>query len=316
MEGKTLFVFEHLKIALFPSLSAIHIFIIMNKYHQIFNDRLAILGTMHHKEKAIAPILEQELGIKILVPPNFNTDVFGTFTREVKRPDVQIATARLKAEKALEVTGEKLAIASEGSFAPHPFLPYIYANREVVILLDKQNDLEIIGEEFSVDTNFNHQLIENIPEAYNFAQKVGFPEHGLIIYYEELTNNNPQIIKGITTEEQLLEAINLVFHNSQIVKVYIETDMRALYNPTRMKNIEKATVNLIKKINNCCPQCTAPGFEITQRIQGLPCEICHTPTTLTLAVIYQCKKCSFIQKQLFPDAIEFANPSQCMYCNP
>lgn len=285
-------------------------------YHHLFSDRLAVLATMHQKEKVIAPLLEQELGIKIIVPQDFNTDIFGTFTREIKRTGTQIETARLKAEKALEITGESLAIASEGSFAPHPLVPYIYSNREIVIFLDKVNNLEIIGEEFSTDTNFSHQVIKNLDEAYIFAQKIAFPEHGLVIWFEHSRTRCNEIIKGIVKEPDLIEAVDFALQNSSDGKINIETDMRAMYNPTRMKNIAKATHNLLNKISSCCPQCHTPGFEMTDRIQGLPCELCQMPTTLTLKVIYQCKKCSFRQERLFPNGIEFANPAQCMYCNP
>lgn len=143
-------------------------------HQQLFRNRSAILATMHQKEKVIAPLLHQELGIKVTVPSDFNTDIFGTFTRETKRPGTQIYTAKLKAQKALEWTGESLAIASEGSFAPHPLVPYIYSNREIVILIDKINDIEIIGEELSTDTNFNHQVVENLDEAYILPRKLGF----------------------------------------------------------------------------------------------------------------------------------------------
>ncbi|ABA23925.1 conserved hypothetical protein [Trichormus variabilis ATCC 29413] len=285
-------------------------------YQQLFRNRLAVLATMHQKEKVIAPLLEQELGIKVIVPPDFNTDIFGTFTREVKRPGTQIAAARLKAEKVLELTGENLAIASEGSFAPHPLVPYIYSNREIIILLDKINDIEIIGEEFSTYTNFNHQAVESLDEAYTFAKKVGFPEHGLVVWFENSEKKCHEIIKGITQETALIEAINFGLEKSPNSKINLETDMRAIYNPTRMKNIEKATHNLLQKISSCCPQCHTPGFETTERIKGLPCELCHTPTTLTLRAIYQCKKCGFRQDKLFPNGIEFADPSQCVYCNP
>ncbi|MBD2500893.1 DUF6671 family protein [Anabaena azotica] len=285
-------------------------------YQQLFSDRLAVLATMHQKEKVIAPLLEQELGMKIIVPPDFNTDIFGTFTREIKRTGTQIEAAKLKAEKALEITGESLAIASEGSFAPHPLVPYIYSNREIVIFLDKVNNLEIIGEEFSTDTNFSHQVIKNLDEAYIFAQKVGFPEHGLVIWFEHSRKRSNEIIKGIIKESDLIEAVEFALQNSTDGKINIETDMRAMYNPTRMNNIAKATQNLLNKISSCCPQCHTPGWEITEKIQGLPCELCQMPTTLTLKVIYQCKKCSFRQEKLFPNGIEFANPAQCMYCNP
>ncbi|AFY49054.1 hypothetical protein Nos7524_3256 [Nostoc sp. PCC 7524] len=285
-------------------------------YQELFRDRAAVIATMHHKEKVIAPVLEQELGIKVVVPQNFNTDVFGTFTREVKRPGTQIAAARLKAEKALEITGTGLAIASEGNFAPHPLVPYIQANREIVILLDKVNDIEIIGEEFSTETNFNHQVVANLDEAYEFAHKVGFPEHGLVVWCGKSAHQGVEIIKGITTEQKLVESVKFALENSPDGQVQLETDMRALYNPTRMKNIEKATLNLIDKISSCCPRCHTPGFEITERIQGLLCEMCHMPTTLTYKVVYQCKKCDFSQEKLFPHGREFADPAQCMYCNP
>ncbi|MBD2446577.1 hypothetical protein H6G76_05250 [Nostoc sp. FACHB-152] len=283
---------------------------------QLFSDRVGVIATMHQKEKVIAPLLENELNIKTIVPANFNTDAFGTFTREVKRPGNQMEAAKLKAEAALKITGETLAIASEGSFVPHPLVPYIYSNREIVIFLDKENKIEIIGEEFSIETNFNHQIVENIQEAYDFAKKVGFPEHGLVIYWEDAAKNSLEIIKGITTEAKLQETINTAFKNAVDGKVNLETDMRAHHNPTRMKNIEKATLDLIKKIKSLCPQCSAPGFAITERTAGLPCEMCAMPTNLTLAVIYQCQKCGFKQEKLFPNGREFADPAQCMYCNP
>ncbi|MBF2064523.1 MAG: hypothetical protein IGS39_08910 [Calothrix sp. C42_A2020_038] len=281
----------------------------------LFYNRVGILATMHRKEQVIAPLLK-ELGLKVVVPANFNTDVFGTFTREVKRAGTQIEAARIKAEKVLEITGETIAVASEGSFAPHPSLPYISSNREIVIFIDKENDLEIIGEEFSIDTNHSYQIITSVDQAHEFATKVGFPEHGLIVMFDENPQNSNEVFKGITNPEKLTEAVNFVLNHSTTGKAHIETDMRAMYNPTRMKNIEKATRNLISKINSCCPQCSTPGFEITQRIQGLPCELCYAPTLLTKSVIYQCHKCGYKQERLYPDGTEFADPSQCMYCNP
>jgi hypothetical protein len=283
--------------------------------HSLFSSQVAVLATMHQKEKVIAPILA-EVGINVIVPPNFNSDIFGTFSRDVERPRDQVTTARLKAEKALEVTGEKMAIASEGSFIPHPGIPYIPCNREIVIFLDKGKDLEIIGEEFSTETNYSHVFVQTVEQAYQFAQKVGFPEHGLIVMFDEVPESSTEIFKGIITQEQLIQAVNFVLNHSPQGKAYIETDMRAMYNPTRMKNIAKATRDLVKKINSCCPECSTPGFAITQVVKGLPCAICYAPTSLIQTVIYQCKKCGFSQEKLFPQGIEFADPSQCMYCNP
>ena len=280
----------------------------------LFKNRIAVLGTRHHKEKVISPIIEQNLGLKVIVPNDFNTDVFGTFTREVKRIGTQLEAARLKAEKALELTGETIALASEGTFAPHPSFPFVSYNREVVILLDKLHDIEIIGQYFSTETNHSYKIITSFQEAYDFAMSVGFPEHGLIVMIESPSQDKGDIIKGITTKEQLFEAVTFAIKKAG--KAHIETDMRALYNPTRMKNIEKATHNLIQKINQVCPQCSCPGFDVIERKKGLPCAYCHLPTALTRSAIYQCKKCGFSQERLFPDGWEKADPSQCSYCNP
>lgn len=91
--------------------------------HQLLSDRTAVIATMHQKERVMAPVLERELGVSILVPAALDTDTFGTFTREVKRLGTQIEAARQKAQKALEIAGETLAFASEGTFVPHPMMP-------------------------------------------------------------------------------------------------------------------------------------------------------------------------------------------------
>jgi hypothetical protein len=43
---------------------------------------------------------------------------------------------------------------------------------------------------------------------------------------------------------------------------YVETDMRAMYNPSRMTVIQNATKKLVEKINSCCPHCNIPGLEL------------------------------------------------------
>ncbi|QZT35026.1 hypothetical protein HUR95_07295 [Caldalkalibacillus thermarum TA2.A1] len=107
------------------------------KKSKLFNNRIGVLATMHKKEVVMAPLLKKELGVKIIVPERFNTDCFGTFTREIDRAGNQLEAARLKAQKALSITGEALAFASEGAFSPHPVFPFVPYNREIVLLLDK-----------------------------------------------------------------------------------------------------------------------------------------------------------------------------------
>src|SRR6478672_8816516 len=172
-----------------------------------FTNRVAVLATMHHKEKVIAPILELELGLKVIVPANLNTDRFGTFTREQPRPDSQLETARRKAKQALSLTGGTLAIASEGAFGPHPQIPWLPCDREIILLLDQQQQVEIVGQILTTETNFASQTITNYSEAQTFAAKVGFPTHGLIVMSDREVQNASAIFKGIRTEASLCAAV-------------------------------------------------------------------------------------------------------------
>ncbi len=281
-----------------------------------FVGRVAVIATMHRKETAIAPLIEAALGVTTLVPSEFDTNRFGTFTRETKRPADQLTTARLKAEAALELTGETLAIASEGSFGPHPQIPFIASNRELVLLCDRQQQLEIVGECLSTQTNYQSQTIHSLEEALTFAESVGFPEHGLVVMPAASGNPPDAIFKGITTKARLAEAVELVLDRAPERQAHIETDMRALYNPTRMDAIAQATQELIRVIKQRCPQCDCPGFRIVKHNPGLPCSLCSTPTLLTLSVMYRCQRCQFEQHQFFPNSLRSADPGQCPYCNP
>ena len=81
-----------------------------------FRGRTLLIATMHGKEEVIAPLLERELGVRCVTPRGYDTDRFGSFSGEVKRPDTALNTARAKALGALAQEGGTLAVASEGSF--------------------------------------------------------------------------------------------------------------------------------------------------------------------------------------------------------
>lgn len=281
-----------------------------------FAGRVAVIATMHRKEQAISPRLASALGVQPFVPPRFNTDSFGTFTRDVDRPADQLATARLKAQAALELTGEALAIASEGSFGPHPQIPFVPCDREIVLLLDREHDLEIAGQAISTDTNYRSQTIRSVEEALAFAQAVGFPQHGLVVMPTAKGSPSDEIAKGITTESALSKAVAIALARSKTGTAHLETDMRAHCNPTRMQVIAEATEDLLRAIAQRCPDCDCPGFAIVQRNPGLPCAWCSTPTLLTLSATYRCQRCDFKKVAPFPDGQSTAEPGNCPFCNP
>ena len=95
---------------------------------KIFENRSLAVATMHGKEKVIGPVLEDALGVKIVLPSQFNSDQFGTFSGEVERTLSPLEAARKKCLLAAELTGASLVVASEGSFGPHPAIYFVPAD--------------------------------------------------------------------------------------------------------------------------------------------------------------------------------------------
>ena len=278
----------------------------------MFTGRKLLIATKHQKENVIAPIFEKKLAVRCFTSDVFDTDLLGTFSGEVERKEDAITTLRNKCIGASIANNCDLVVASEGSFGAHPSVFFAHANVELIMLKDFSNDLEIVAREISMATNFDGKVITNESELLAFAAQVQFPSHGIILRPGE--QEYTKLYKGIVTHELLLQYFWEL--KSESISVYAETDMRALFNPTRMKVIEKATQNLIKKINHLCPNCSTPGFDIVAVEAGLPCENCSFPTRSTLRYLYQCKKCNCTENQLYPRGIQFEDPSYCDLCNP
>lgn len=278
----------------------------------MFQKRKLLIATKHQKEKVIAPILEKELGVICFIDETFDTDTLGTFTGEVERELDPISTVREKCLNAMQMNDCELGIASEGSFGPHPSLFFVSADDEFLIFIDKKNNLEIIARELSTETNFNGKELKTENELLDFANSIGFPAHGLIL--RKTKDDVSEIHKGITDLEFLKTAFNHL--HSKYHSVYAETDMRAMYNPTRMKVIKKAAKKLVEKIKSACPECQTPGFGITQAKKGLECNLCGSPTNSTLSYIYQCLHCKYTREDMYPNKKKAEDPMYCDYCNP
>lgn len=278
----------------------------------MFAGRVLAIATKHKKEQVIAPLLESELNLKCIVPTGLDTDQWGTFTGEVPRIHSPLDAARLKCQQAMEQLNCDLAVASEGSFGPHPHIPFSYANEELVLFVDKLNNLEIIATELSIETNFDSEEVTSIEHLFEFAARVGFPEHRLILRPNRESSFG--IIKGIDSKVDLEKYFTQLKATS--TSVFVETDMRAMHNPTRQKVIAKATAKLIEQIKSVCPVCGTPGFSVTDVIQGLPCENCDNPTRSILAVVYSCQRCNHQLEQAAPHGKKFEDPMYCDNCNP
>ena len=286
------------------------------KSRKLFEGRTLLIATKHEKNLVIADIFEKEFGVKCEVAYEFDTDKLGTFTKEVERKNDPLTTARLKCQMAMKQYNCDLAIASEGSFGPHPNSFFLAADEEFLILIDAKNDLEIVVREVSMNTNFSAADIKTEAEMLAFAVKAKFPSHGVILRSakNDFTDVTYSMNSALQDAAELLIVMKRLMnaHGS----VYMETDMRAMNNPTRMKVIGAATLKLIEKIKSECPNCCTPGFSITDIKRGLPCELCGCATNSPLNTIYTCKKCTFKKEELFPQNKTFEDPMYCDNCNP
>ncbi len=278
----------------------------------MFEGRNLLIATKHNKELVISKHFENQLGVNCCVEKDYDTDLFGTFTGEKERALSPIETVRKKCLMGMEKYGYDLGVANEGSFGPHPALFYLPANEEVMIFIDKINDLEITVKKISTKTNFAGRIIKNVVELRKFLKIIQFPSHGIILRKNRESNEN--IVKDINSKQKLNIQIKNFFENYG--EVYVETDMRAMNNPTRMLVIEETTIKLIEAIKSKCPKCTTPGFKPIQYIAGLPCLLCGLPTKSIKIEIYGCSKCGYEMEKPFPNNKKGEDPTHCDYCNP
>jgi hypothetical protein len=211
----------------------------------------------------------------------------------------------------LKNTNWDIAIASEGSFGSHPIMFMAPFSEEYMMIYDKKNQIEIIAKESTTNTNFNEKVVSDIEELLIFAKEAKFPSHGLILKSIE---GEPIIKKGIIELNELKSAFNELKKINKDILVL--TDMRAMFNPTRMKILKKLTLKLIKKIKSTCKKCNYPGFDVAEVKKGLPCEACNLPTDSTLSYINKCNNCLYEEIQWFPNKKKYEDPMYCNFCNP
>lgn len=278
----------------------------------MFEGRKLVVATMHGKEKVIAPLFQSKLGVLCHIPSDFNSDVFGTFSGEIDRIKDPLETAREKCYLAMQLSNCDLAVSSEGSFGPHPFIPFAKCDQELLLFVDRKNNIEISWNEISLRTNYSGAFIRSINELKNFTKEVKFPSHALIIKVNPDTAD--PIHKGIKNRKELED----LFHqyHQRYNSVYIETDMRAMHNPTRMQVINTATKKLISKIRSNCPKCNYPGFAVVRSVKGLLCEDCKLPTRSALKHIKACLNCGHEKEMMYPYKKQKENPMYCDFCNP
>jgi hypothetical protein len=284
----------------------------MSKHLKPYDRLKASLLTQHGKESVIFPELLSTHGLELIHVSGFDTDKLGTFTRDIPRYGSQLDAARKKARVGMELSGAQIGIASEGAFTNDPYTGLLPWNYELVLLIDDTRNIEITGF-FGGEAQSANKQISSWDELIPFLSEARFPSHQLVVRPDD--EYHIECRKGIDSIESLKEAYDWATNLSKKGNVFVENDLRAHANPTRMANILKATQDLAKKMACRCPECMSPGFSITENKKGLPCAHCGVPTNLPISNIWSCVKCDYKKEVMIANQAA-ADPSRCHYCNP
>lgn len=277
--------------------------------------RQAVLATKHAKERAIARPFRVALGLELVATPDLDTDLLGTFSGEVPRVGAALDVCERKARLGMAVTGLPFGLASEGSFGPHPFFPFMPAGIEIMTFVDDERSF-VLSESFLAErTNYAHREARSIDDLANWLPAIRFPSHALIVRTKSDGVGAP-VEKGIVSIDRLRAAIARAAATSNDGVAWVETDMRAHLNPTRMATIRRLAFRLARRLATPCPACTAPGWGQTGTIPGLPCDFCGTPTEMVRYQIFSCVTCNHREGKPRPDSRTSTSQQHCPYCNP
>lgn len=197
--------------------------------------RVAVLATKHGKERAVARPLHAATGLVVKVCGEIDTDLRGTFTGEVERVGTPREVAIGKARLGMRATGIPLGLASEGSFGPHPLLPFpLASDHEMLAFVDDELDITVVESLLTEDTNFGHCAARTLNDLAVFVKQAQFPSHSLIVRPNDGLKAS-FLFKGIHDLATLKDAVIRCAVVSQDGMAHVETDMRALGQPDAPK---------------------------------------------------------------------------------
>ncbi len=274
-----------------------------------------LLTTKHAKSLAIGPAIWRHLGAAVLEHV-VDTDQLGTFSGEIARQGTALDAVRRKCEWGLQLVSGKaeFGLASEGSFGPHPAVPFLACDHEILYFIDQRRGFHLYVKPLSEKTNYQTASLNTWAELQAFAHGAKFPSHGLILRPE--TRDHPLLFKGIVDEDQLRKAFEQCRQATSSGKVWMDTDMRAHLNPTRMGVIAELADSLAKRLATPCPSCHAPGWGKTGVNTGLPCEYCNEKTEMIATEIHGCVLCQYREEVPRADGLRHAPQMHCPSCNP
>ena len=169
----------------------------------IYQNQRVLLASKHEKERVIRPVFYEKMGCQIFTS-DFDTDQFGTFTGEIARTHSAYETCVLKAKTAAIATDSLLSLASEGSFGPHPAMPFFASAHEIMAFVDLKNNWVITEQLVTPKTNYQMLTLHPETDILPFLNAVKFPSHAVTLQIESTKKVLGKGIQDITSLENLI----------------------------------------------------------------------------------------------------------------
>lgn len=268
------------------------------------------LATKHGKHAQIAPAFEtlRDWQLELV---EIDTDVYGTFSGEVPRllspKDAAIEKARAGALNA----GYEFGIASEGTIGPHPQIPFINSDVEVMAFVDLKNDFAVVETLLSPEIQAHSAIVKHDTILEDLIAKLDLPMHAANVVVS--IDGERHFIKGIHQPEELRRVIAEALE--QAANVVVENDFRAMSSPSRQANIVALAKKLAARIGTHCPACNQIGWGSVGFEYGLPCSDCfEIVASVAHSQKLACVTCDHSElRSLGRDSVD---PARCERCNP
>lgn len=275
-------------------------------------------ATMHGKEKVLGEMFQSQLGARLIVPSQLDTDKYGTFSGEVSRLNDIRSVLREKAREGARLLDAERGLASEGTFGPHPWIPLTGCNQESLLFIDLKRDIEIFAHVISMENRSECKEVESEQDVLQFCKRVTCGSQAVVVKPSHDFSESSWIFKGLTEQDHVLQAFQKLQKQFPSQKLWIETDNRAHLNPKRRKVIHEVGEKLMEALLSLCPDCRTPGFQMSGFERGLTCSGCGLKSDKAAKEIWTCpsKTCLYQELRGRLDGRLSLDPSECDWCNP
>jgi hypothetical protein len=268
------------------------------------------LATKHGKLTQIAPAFESLRDWQIELV-EIDTDVYGTFSGEVPRLLAPREAAIEKARAGALHAGCDFGLASEGTIGPHPQIPFINADLEVMAFVDLKTDFAVVETLISPEIQAYSSTVNTDTDIEDLIAKLDLPAHAANVTIN--IDGERQFIKGIHQPEELRRLVADALGQSATVEV--ENDFRAMSSPSRQANIAALAEKLAARLGSNCPACKQIGWGSVGFEYGLPCSDCfEVVASVAHSEKLGCVTCDHSElRSLGRDSVD---PARCERCNP